>query len=74
MVYQATPCLWYFDPLPMLYRTPCQLFLRPSPFAHCISNPCIWYYDPLHPWYIESPAYGISTPIAYGILTPLHKL
>ena len=75
MVYQATPCQWYcVTPYPCYIEPIANCFCTPSPFAHCISNPCIWYYDPLHPWYIEGPAYGISTPTAYGILTPLPKL
>jgi hypothetical protein len=58
-------------PLSMVFWPPIHAISNPlpivfnalSPFAHCISNPCIWYYDTLHPWYIESPAYVISTPL-----------
>ena len=59
MVYQANPYLLYFDPLPMLYRTPCQLFFTPPP-----SLPILY----------QIPVYDIMSPCTNGIPKTLPML
>jgi hypothetical protein len=65
-----TPCLWYFDFLPMVhvYRTVSLWYIKPLSMIY------LWYFDPLpmvywnslsmvlapYPWYIEPPTNCIS--------------
>ena len=56
---------WYFDPLPMVYRTPCTWYFDPP----------IHGFWPSYPWYFDPHTHGISKPLSvlfptHGILTP----
>ena len=67
---------WYFDPLPMVYRTPYTWYVEPPTHdilnllsmayrtpIYGLSNPLPMVFWAPYPWYIDPPIHGILNPL-----------
>jgi hypothetical protein len=66
-----SPYAWYFDPLPMVYRTPINGISNSTSIVYWTSYPR--YLNP-YPWYFGPSIHGILTPLPMVFRSPTHEM